>query len=136
LETTEKEISEEKDGRRAAIVWWTDEGFVWQKEPESFLPTKGQYGDWKEILKSAGYEQDGSSIKDGAMYELEIYNHDSGHFLVEIWDWNRCLSKFFVSSVFENVFFATWYLEFAHRVSQMEQADQIKELARILLKKK
>lgn len=121
-------------GEIKQATWWSDEGFVWQEEPEAFLLTGNQDGDWKEILKRAGYKHDNSSLAEGGL-ELEVYIHDTGHLYVEIWDWNRCLSRFFVASIFENVFFATWYLEFDSRLAQIEQADQIKELASRLLKK-
>jgi hypothetical protein len=116
-------------------TWWTPQGFVIQDAPAAYLATQEQPdGDWRKILASAGYARLTSiANEEFDLLKIYVYSHSAtGHLFVEIWNEYECLSHFFVTQQFENVFFATWYLEFVRTIAQIEQAKQIKAIAKSL----
>jgi hypothetical protein len=118
------------------VTWWSPGGFVLEGEPAAHLTTHGQTGDWEEILKSAGYEKISSVGNESTTLEVFIYDNQEGkHLMVEIWNWDRSLSRFFVHVSFENEFFAIWYLDFVHKVAHIKLAEQLSDLTELVRNK-
>ena len=124
-------------------TWWTPQGFILlQDAPPAFQTAQGAPAGsyWDKALADAGYTDAGcapltaSENNFSCGPKIKIYNHGAeDHLYVEVCGEYRSLSNFLVAEQHQDVFFATWYVEFARSVAQIEQAQQIAAIAKTLV---
>ena len=116
-----------KPNQNNKSTWWTPQGFTTGEPPAAYAELRGSRREPKEV----GYELIIQPRDEFSDLQVMIYTHKD-HLHVQVWNHDCALSEFFVARSDEDLFFATWYVEFRRSAAQVNQAECLERIARTL----
>ena len=118
-------------------TWWTPTGWNTAPEPEAYASATKEDEDYRDWLKTAGYEYCTSYGEEYSSMEIKIYSYPRNdsrpleHFLIELCD-GDAYARFFVEEKHYAVFFATWYVQFRRDTATSLILESLKRIDKTL----